>query len=73
VVHAGGGRIRGRATGSVEDGDPMVLIVVGEEGDEIVAEGHTRLQHGGVPGDHRVIVGGLEDDMGELVRDDLLR
>jgi hypothetical protein len=50
----------------------MVFVVVGKEGDEIVAERHTRMQHGGVPGDHRVIVGGLEDDVGELLRGDPL-
>src|SRR5438477_586976 len=73
VVHAGGRRIRGRTTGGVEDGHSMMLVVVGKEGDEIVAECHRRLEHGGVPGDHRVIVGGLEDDVGELLRDDPLR
>src|SRR5438132_4179954 len=60
VVHAGGGWIRGRTTGVVDDGHSMVLVVVGEKGDEIVAEGHARLQHGRVPGDHRVEIRGLE-------------
>ena len=72
MVHAGGGRIRGGTTGSVEDGHSMMLVVVGQQGDEIVAEGHACLQHGGVPADHRVIVGGLEDNMGELLRNDPL-
>ena len=48
MVHPGGGRIRDRTPGGVEHGDSMVLVVVGEEGDEIVTEGDTRLQHGGV-------------------------
>src|SRR5262245_12923827 len=51
----------------------MVLVVVGEESDEIVAEGHPRLQHGGVPRDHRVVVGGPENDVRKLLRGDPLR
>jgi hypothetical protein len=73
VVNTRGRRIRRRTAGRVDDGHPMVLVVVGQEGDEIVAESHARLKHRGVPGDHRVVVGGLEDDVGELLRGDPLR
>ncbi len=73
VVHAGGRRIRRRTAGVADDRHAMVLVVVSKERDEVVTEGHARLQHGGVPGDHRVKVGGLEDDMSELLRGDPLR
>src|SRR4030095_10365537 len=54
----------------VENGHTMVLVVVREEGDEVVAECHARFEHGGVPGDHRLVARRLEDDVGELLRCD---
>src|SRR5437867_13189437 len=62
-----------RTTGVVDDGDAMVLVGVGQECDEVVAEGHARLEQGGVPVDQRVEVGSLEHDVGELLRGDPLR
>lgn len=52
----------------VDDGQSVMLIVIGEEGDEVVAVADIGFQEVGPPSEHLGILRGLENDVGELDR-----
>src|SRR5215831_13989823 len=54
--------------GARDEGEPMVLFIVGEEGDPVVAECYLSFQHRRVPFDHGRQLFGTQDRMGELER-----
>jgi hypothetical protein len=59
----------------VQQRDPVMLVVEGQERQGSVLVDHVGVEDGAVPVAHRLVVGGLEDVMGELGRGhvDLLR
>jgi hypothetical protein len=63
------GRVQAR---DVHDRQPVVLFVVGQEADEVVALHDVHVEHGRVPVDHRLHVGRAQHEMGEQRRRDWL-
>ena len=67
VVQRGGdGRLGPELHRRVQQRDPMVLVVEGQERQGGVLVHHVSVENGAVPVAHRLVLGGLEDVMSEL-------
>ena len=66
VLETGGVAHFGREVGDVDEGDTVVLVVVGDEGDGRVAVHDAAAEEDGVEGDHGIELGGAEDDVREF-------
>jgi hypothetical protein len=60
-------RLVGERAG-IDEGDAMMLVVIADEGDELVLVEQLGAEHRAVPFDHLVAPVGLQHEVGELFR-----